>query len=88
MRSNVVLMSRHRATLRKIEQRSGLPKWGEVEAMFQALGAEVEERSGSRVRITLRGAGIVFHRPHPQPEISKPTRNDIRKFLVSMEVIR
>ena len=56
--------------------------------MFQALGAEVEERSGSRVRITLRGAGIVFHRPHPQPEISKPTRNDIRKFLVSMEVIR
>jgi len=42
-----------------------------VETLFVALGAEVEEGAGSRVRIILRNQVAVFHRPHPGKETDK-----------------
>ena len=55
--------------------------WSDIESMLLAFGAEIEEGSGSRVRIALNGIRTVFHRPHPQKEADKGAVKDMRKFL-------
>ncbi len=40
-------------------------KWDDIEKMLIALGAEISEGNGSRVRIKLNEQRAVFHRPHP-----------------------
>lgn len=55
--------------------------WKDVEAMLQALGAEISEGSGSRVRIALNGVRAVFHRPHPKKETDKGAIVSMRRFL-------
>ena len=56
-------------------------KWAEIEALLQALGAELSEGRGSRVRIALNGVRAVFHRPHPQPTTDKGAVKSMRRFL-------
>lgn len=56
-------------------------KWRDIEAMFVALGAEIEEGRGSRVRVLLNGEEAVFHRPHPQKETDKGAVVSVRRFL-------
>lgn len=46
-----------------------------------ALGAEISEGSGSRVRIFLNDVRAVFHRPHPKKETDKGAIASMRKFL-------
>ena len=60
--------------------------WNDVEKMLLALGAELKEGDGSRVRIALNGIRSVFHRPHPQKEADKGAVKDIRKFLTEAGV--
>lgn len=55
--------------------------WKDVEAMLIALGAELSEGQGSRVRIVLYGRRAVMHRPHPQKEIDKGAVKSLREFL-------
>lgn len=55
--------------------------WDDIEKMLAALGAEVGEGSGSRVRIALGGVRAVFHRPHPQKETDKGAVMSMRRFL-------
>ena len=55
--------------------------WSDVESLFKALGAHVEEGSGSRVCIMLNGLIAVFHRPHPQKETEKGALKSVRHFL-------
>jgi hypothetical protein len=57
--------------------------WHDVESLLVALGAELEEGRGSRVRIELNDVVAVFHRPHPQKEASKPAVRDLRGFLIA-----
>jgi hypothetical protein len=57
--------------------------WRDVESLLVALGAELEEGRGSRVRVELNDVVAVFHRPHPQKEASKPTVRDVRRFLIA-----
>lgn len=57
-------------------------RWTEVEALFRALGAEISQGSGSRVRISLNGRRMVFHEPHPQPTIVKDAVRSVRRFLL------
>lgn len=45
--------------------------WKDIESLFVALGAKIEEGRESRVRILLNGEEVVFHRPHPQKETDK-----------------
>ena len=45
--------------------KSDIP-WTDIEGLFRALGAEITEGSGSRVRIKLHGERAIFHRPHPE----------------------
>lgn len=56
-------------------------QWRDIEALFVELGAEVEERAGSRVSVFLFGEVRVFHRPHPSPNTDKGAVAGIRKWL-------
>jgi hypothetical protein len=55
--------------------------WRDVEALFIALGAEISEGSGSRVRVALKDVRAVFHRPHPRKETNKGAVKSVRRFL-------
>ncbi len=80
---------RHRKTLDAIFDtpvRSDI-EWKEIESLFNALGAEVSEGRGSRVRVALNGVRAVFHRPHPKKETDKGAVKSVRRFLKESEVI-
>ncbi|MCR5542703.1 MAG: type II toxin-antitoxin system HicA family toxin [Eubacterium sp.] len=55
--------------------------WTDIEALFLALGAEISEGRGSRVRIKLNNEMAVFHRPHPEKVTDKGAIKSVRKFL-------
>ncbi|MDN5697805.1 MAG: type II toxin-antitoxin system HicA family toxin [Rubrobacter sp.] len=77
------LSSRHRKTLAAVFEepvRSNVA-WSDVEALFKALGAEISEGRGSRVRVYLGGVRAVFHRPHPEKETEKGALKSVRGFL-------
>jgi hypothetical protein len=61
-------------------------KWADIEALLNALGAEISEGHGSRVRISLNGVRAVFHRPHPQPTTDKGAVKSMRRFLIEAGV--
>ena len=73
-----------RATLAKPVQ-SGIA-WKEIEALLEALGAELSEGNGSRIRIALNGCRAVFHRPHPRKETDKGAVVSMRRFLTEAGV--
>lgn len=56
--------------------------WSDVESLLEALGAELSEGNGSRVRVYLKGVRAVFHRPHPEKEVDKGAIKSIRRFLM------
>jgi hypothetical protein len=55
--------------------------WQDIESLLIALGAELSEGSGSRLRVALHGVRAVFHRPHPAKEASKAMVRSVRRFL-------
>jgi hypothetical protein len=55
--------------------------WHDVESLLLALGAELSEGRGSRVRVALNDVREVFHGPHPQNEAGKPMVRESRRFL-------
>ncbi|KAB2875067.1 MAG: type II toxin-antitoxin system HicA family toxin [Bauldia sp.] len=77
--------ARHRKTLKAIftDPVSGSIKWRDVEALLLALGAEMSEGSGSRVRFTIAGQTLFLHRPHPSPDTKRWAIRGIREFLTN-----
>jgi hypothetical protein len=77
------LSSRHRATLEAIYARPTRSdiRWEAIEALFVALGGEIEEGRGSRVRAFLNGVRGDFHRPHPERITHKRMVESVRRFL-------
>ena len=55
--------------------------WADIEALLLAVGAELSEGRGSRIRVSLHGIDAVFHRPHPQKETDKGAMKSVRRFL-------
>jgi hypothetical protein len=55
--------------------------WSDIEGLLKALGADIGEGSGSRVRIALNGVRAVFHRPHTHKETDKGALKSMRRFL-------
>ena len=55
--------------------------WNDIEKLLKALGTEISEGRGSRVRFYLNGVRAVFHRPHPQKETDKGALKSMRRFL-------
>lgn len=77
------MKAKHRKTLSLIFKRptSGNISWKDVEALFVALGGEIEEREGSRIGVYLFEDAKVFHRPHPQPTSDKGAVAAVRDWL-------
>ena len=81
------MQSKHRKTLESVfadPVRANVP-WAEVEALFIAVGAEVSEGRGSRVRVSLNRVDAIFHRPHPAKETDKGALKSVRRFLMERE---
>ena len=55
--------------------------WADIESLFRACVAYIEEGSGSKVCIMLNDVVAVFHRPHPQKETDKGALKSVRRFL-------
>ena len=75
--------SKHRKTLEAIfekPERANIA-WRDVEALLNALGAEISEGNGSRVRVALKDVRVVFHRPNPRKETNKGAVKSVRRFL-------
>ena len=53
----------------------------DIESLFIALGADISEGRGSRVRVALNEVRAVFHRPHPKRVTNKGTVKSVRRFL-------
>ena len=74
---------KHRRTLEAIfekPERANIA-WRDIEALFVALGAEITEGNGSRVRVALKDVRAVFHRPPPRKETNKGAVKSVRRFL-------
>ncbi len=85
----ISLSKKHQKTLDKIFDtpvRSDVA-WRDIEALFKALGADIEEARGSRVYIEINGVPSVFHRPHPQKETDKGALKSVQKFLTKAGVV-
>jgi len=82
------LSRKHRNTLNAIfadPLRANVP-WRDIEKLLIALGSEISEGRGSRIRIALNGIRAVFHRPHPQKETDKGALKSMRRFLTEAGV--
>jgi hypothetical protein len=55
--------------------------WPDIENLFKALGAEISEGRGSRVRVALMDVRAVFHRPHPERVTNQSTVRSVRRYL-------
>ncbi len=75
--------SKHRKTLQAIFAKPTSPSiaFSNIEALIIALGGEVTEREGSRVKITLKGEQWRCHRPHPGKEARRYQVEEAREFL-------
>ncbi len=79
---------KQRRTLQKIFEepvRSDI-SWNVIESLLKALGADISEGKGSRVRIALQNVRAVFHRPHPERVTDKGTVKSVRRFLLEAGV--
>jgi hypothetical protein len=56
-------------------------RWSKIEGLVRALGGEVTEGRGSRVRFRLGDRVATFHGPHPERVKGKATLVDVRRFL-------
>ncbi|MEE2717554.1 MAG: type II toxin-antitoxin system HicA family toxin [SAR324 cluster bacterium] len=82
------MRSKHRKTLAAVFERptrSDLP-WPSIENLMLAVGGEISEGAGSRVRIKLGGQVKTFHRPHPGKEAKRYAVEAIREFLREHEI--
>ncbi|MDR3336417.1 MAG: type II toxin-antitoxin system HicA family toxin [Treponema sp.] len=55
--------------------------WADIESLLAALGAEISEGAGSRVRVKLNEVRAVFHRPHPQRITDRGALSSVKRFL-------
>ncbi|MEM7590137.1 MAG: type II toxin-antitoxin system HicA family toxin [Cyanobacteria bacterium P01_A01_bin.83] len=61
-------------------------KWTSIVSLFKALGAEVSQGRGSRVRVSLNGVKAVFHEPHPERITDKGAVRSVREFLENADI--
>lgn len=79
------LPSKHLKTLQKIKNRPvlGTIPWDDIKKLFVFLGAEIQQRNGSRIAVILKGNVHVFHEPHPKRVTDKGAVNSVKRYLAS-----
>ncbi len=55
--------------------------FADIESLLVALGGEVHEREGSRVKIILKGEQWRCHRPYPGKEAKRYQAEEVRELL-------
>jgi hypothetical protein len=81
--------SAHRKTLATVftDPVTGTLEWRRIESLLVAIGCDVIEGNGSRVRFERDGIIATFHRPHPPAKEAKPYQvRDARHFLDTLGV--
>lgn len=80
--------ARHRRTLGAIhtDPVPGTLEWAAIEAILLAVGCELIEGSGSRVRFHKDGMVESFHRPHPAKEAKRYQVRAARAYLTRLGV--
>lgn len=78
----------HRKTLAAVftDPVSKSLEWRRIEALLVAVGCQVIEGDGSRVRFEKNGVIATFHRPHPAKEAKPYQVRDARQFLENVGV--
>ncbi|MCL2876539.1 MAG: type II toxin-antitoxin system HicA family toxin [Betaproteobacteria bacterium] len=78
----------HRKTLSAIfaDPVSKTLEWRRIEALLVAIGCQMIEGNGSRVRFEKKGVIATFHRPHPAKEAKSYQVRDARQFLDELGV--
>ncbi len=78
----------HRKTLQAVfgEPVSRSLEWRRIEALLVAIGCQMIEGNGSRVRFEKDGQIAIFHRPHPTKEAKPYQVRDARLFLENLGV--
>ena len=61
-------------------------EWLEIENLLLAVGAELIEGKGSRVRFLKDRIVATFHRPHPKKEAKPYQVKDARNFLTQLGI--
>jgi predicted RNA binding protein YcfA (HicA-like mRNA interferase family) len=56
-------------------------EWRKVESLLLAIGCQLVEGRGSRVRFEKNGKVATFHRPHPAKEAKPYQVRDARAYL-------
>lgn len=77
------MKAKHARTVKAIFHRPvlGSIRWADIESLLVCLGAELEEREGSRMAFIWNGQVHVFHRPHPSPDTDKGAVVSIKRIL-------
>jgi len=77
------LNGHQRKTLQRVlaTPASGTIRFANIESLLEALGAEVTECKGSRVRFDLRGEQWHTHRPHPGIEAKRYQVRDLQELF-------
>ena len=80
--------SKHTKTLVAIFKNpvSGTLEWAAIESLLLAIGCEVIEGSGSRVRFVRGNIVASFHRPYPAKEAKRYQVRDARDYLIALGV--
>ena len=82
------MKAKHRRTLEAIfsTPTHGGIVFSDIEALIRALGGEVREGEGSRVVFELKASRMYLHRPHPGKEAKKYQIEELRDWLIKLEV--
>jgi len=80
--------SKQKRTLQAIftDPVKGTIAWSDIENLLIAIGCEIIEGDGSRVRFRHSGVSAYFHRPHPAKEAKRYQVRDAREFLTLIGV--
>jgi hypothetical protein len=79
----IFMKAKHCKTLEAVfaKPTQGGIAFADIEALVLALGGQVLEREGSRVKIVLRGECWRCHRPHPGKEARKYQVEEARELF-------
>lgn len=75
--------NRHRGTLEAVfaEPARTNIAWADIEALLIAVGCELKEGAGSRVKFSHDAVTLSLHRPHPRKEAIRYQVRDARALL-------
>lgn len=78
--------SRHGKTLAALHRQPTPASiaWADIEALLLAVGCQLVEGNGSRVRFVKDGMVETFHRPHPEKEAKRYQVRAARDYLARL----